>query len=74
VESWKEIMHTCFITDCRVILFNVEDAITGILCEAANIDVGEEPVLYCLLSPDASVLLSCDDEGQLETWNTGTGK
>ncbi|GAX75027.1 hypothetical protein CEUSTIGMA_g2473.t1 [Chlamydomonas eustigma] len=60
--------------DCRVILFNVEDAITGIICEAANIDVGAEPVSYCLLSPDSSVLLSCDDEGQLETWNTGTGE
>ena len=34
----------------------------------ANIDVGMEPLAYCLLSPDCSRVLSCDDDGQLELW------
>lgn len=35
----------------------------------ANIDVGLEPLAYCLLSPDARHVLSCDDDGQLELWS-----
>ena len=59
--------------DCHVVIFNVEDAVAGMLSEMVNIDVGNEPVAFCLLSPDAKVLLSCDDEGQLETWSTEHG-
>lgn len=51
----------------------MEDAVAGMLSEMANVDVGNEPVDFCILSPDAKVLLSCDDDGQLETWSTEHG-
>ena len=59
--------------DCHVLIYSVEDAVAGIMSEMANIDVGQEPVAFCLLSPDGKVLLSCDDDGQLETWSPEKG-
>ena len=38
-----------------------------------NIDTGHDPVAFCVLSPDAKVLLSMLDDGQLETWSTENG-
>jgi|LauGreDrversion2_5_1035112.scaffolds.fasta_scaffold185436_1 WD40 repeat protein len=55
-------------------IYSVEDAVAGIMSELSNIDVGQEPVAFCLLSPDGKVLLSCDDDGQLETWSIDKGK
>ena len=69
----QNVMPVCLCADCHVIVFNVEDAVAGMLSEMANIDVGNEPVDFCILSPDAKVLLSCDDDGQLETWSTEHG-
>ncbi|KAJ9516532.1 hypothetical protein QJQ45_015094, partial [Haematococcus lacustris] len=39
----------------------------------ANIDVGLEPLAYCLLAPNKQTVLSCDDDGQLELWSVQQG-
>lgn len=54
-------------------MYSVEDAVACMMSEVANIDVGLEPVAFCVISPDGRVVLSCDDDGQLETWSTAQG-
>ena len=64
----------CFFpSDCHLFVYCVEDAVASMMSEVANIDVGLEPVAFCVISPDGKVVLSCDDDGQLETWSTTKG-
>ena len=64
----------CFFpSDCHLFVYCVEDAVASMMSEVANIDVGLEPVAFCVISPDGKVVLSCDDDGQLETWSTSKG-
>lgn len=58
--------------DMHIFVYDVEKALGGDGQQAlhADIDVGEEPVAYCLVCPNADTVLSCDDDGQLETWST----
>ncbi len=72
-EVQKDLTDRLF-ADCQIIIFDTEDAARGVACVRANIDVGNEPVAYCLISPDGQTVLSCDDEGQLETWSVEKGE
>ncbi|KAG1679114.1 hypothetical protein FOA52_000469 [Chlamydomonas sp. UWO 241] len=57
--------------DMRIFVYDVEAALAGAARSVlrSDIDVGEEPVAYCLMSPSGDTVLSCDDDGQLETWS-----
>ncbi|GFH15517.1 uncharacterized protein HaLaN_11757, partial [Haematococcus lacustris] len=62
--------------DCRLLVWNVPLAVSGGRAAkslVANIDVGLEPLAYCLLSPNKQTVLSCDDDGQLELWSVKQG-
>ena len=39
-----------------------------------DINVGLEPVSYCVLSPNGSVVLSCDEDGQVIFGETKAGQ
>eukprot|EP00955_Chlamydomonas_euryale_P057194 356692-Chlamydomonas_euryale.AAC.2 len=68
-------MCSCMHADMRIFVYDVEKALAGSKegLLRANINVGEEPVAYCLVCPNGSTVLSCDDDGQLETWCIKTG-
>lgn len=63
---------SALLPDMHIFLFSVDSALAGVNALLADIDVGKEPVAYCLMSPDGNVILSCDDDGQLETWSVKT--
>ena len=54
--------------DCHIFIFDTSDALDSsraTLQPMANINVGLEPVSYCVLSPNRDVVLSCDEDGQV---------
>lgn len=56
--------------DCRILVYETLAAVERkVTVPRSDIDAGLEPVLYCRMSPDGKVVLTCDDEGQLETWS-----
>ncbi|GFH32844.1 uncharacterized protein HaLaN_32131, partial [Haematococcus lacustris] len=62
--------------DCRLLIWSVHQSLAGgggAKPLVANIDVGLEPLAYCLLAPNKQTVLSCDDDGQLELWSVQQG-
>eukprot|EP00798_Chlamydomonas_sp_ICE-L_P023441 gene23441-30728_t len=55
--------------DCRLLVYSVESAMAGDTRASSNINVGNEPLLDCLMGGDGQHILSCDDDGQLELWD-----
>lgn len=61
--------------DCRLVVWSIEQVEQNIKRPlVANIDVGAEPLAYCLMAPDGQSVLSCDDDGQLELWSVENGE
>ena len=60
-----------FFADCHVVIFNMGDSDSASAFSVmVDIDTEHEPVAFCVLSPDAKVLLSANDDGELESWST----